>query len=392
MQGRFSAGPYTYVLRKLFWVAFTLGLIAVPHGAVMFVYLVILKRPRMPPMLAFPRPEIFVLQMTLPVSMQCVASLFAMHRWQPIVYGVLLLLAIPLPIVAGVVKAVWDTQVKVHAVDRKFYYLVDRLKLREAALRRRWYTAWLGPFRGLPRGEWVASDESGERYLARWGQLFDNLIGPLVVRVGDDYRFLPSLSRFNRGTLVPFIPGKYKDARDVLERRRARWIMSGYLRVLMVSVQALLTFGLVLALAVIPTTTSTAVSQSTGMTVVQAILTWVLMTVHPYIKLGDQASFALGAVSAGFTYLLLIAANGVAASANAKYRMAAGLVLGRLLLFTIFLGVAVFAFSQLWSVWSFIAWIRDMVNDLLESRGRKKHFETTADQAALEVSYIICEI
>lgn len=43
----------------------------------------------MPPMLAFPRPEIFVLQMTLPVSMQCVASLFAMHRWQPIVVSVL---------------------------------------------------------------------------------------------------------------------------------------------------------------------------------------------------------------------------------------------------------------------------------------------------------------
>lgn len=120
-----------------------------------------------------------------------------------------------------------SSQVQVHAVDREVYYLVDKLQLREAALKRSWLLAWLGWLRGFPPGEWVSRSEKGEELVSRWGLLFDSLVGPMVARVGDDYRNIYRLKRFNRGTLVPFVPDKLKDLEDHREKKRTRWVLSG---------------------------------------------------------------------------------------------------------------------------------------------------------------------
>ena len=388
IDGSFSAGKYTKVVRKLFWIAFFMALVVVPHFAAWCVVVRWRKR-RLPGPLEFPRPELFMALLLLPISMECCSILFGMRDWKSVLWGVGVMVAIPLPVVGGSLYLVWLTQITRHAVERKVYYEVDRLELlKRETLDRRWWSAWLGWRRGLPPGEWKSSDPKGRALLNRWGLLFDNLVGPMVIRVGDDYSFISGLNRFNRGTLVPYVPRRVKDSDgdDKRETRRGKWITMGYVRAITVAAKTLLLFGIVLSLAVLPPSDAEKLKQSTGLAMTQFGAVLLTVFVHPFAIVADQATDALSSMTEGITYFIILTGNAFSGS-DVKTRVAVGMVIGRLQLFFMMLTMLVFFAAEIYVLYQLIVWGKELIQGCMQPKESQLTLDWLAmtDEVALQV-------
>jgi len=243
---------------------------------------------------AWPKAELFVLVLLLPLAFSAAAGLVATRSPVNIVAGALLF-CLGLPIVTFTSGVVLFFQLVAYPEERHLYFEIED-SADAASLR--WplpVLSWFGIGLRRPRGRWRAESDVGRFYLRKLSTLFDHSHPPLVMRD-------------RGGVLVPLaspaaVLGRRTPATD------ARWVRNQYGPIFVVLLRQLLCVSIMAALATANYALDPTHARRTSLavTAMSCVMTVSLLGFSPNAKPRDQLVESIQTVAELGAFVLVTA-------------------------------------------------------------------------------------
>lgn len=334
-------GEAQAVVRRIFYTVVIMVGVFVIHGT--FAYLAVLAGRPLRGLLAFPRIELYMGMLLIPVMAISTGVLFTTASSPAILLGVVVLVVLPMPTVYLSCSVVWRTQVLSDPMDRQVYYEVVPGKEKADRATRRFggALAWMGIGRDVPRGRWTARGAEGRAMLDKYAPIFLVFGGPPVMRVGASFEVDPFARRFQRGVLVPY--------EDAYTQAGARWAMWGYLKAFSMTIKTGVTLVFALLAGMAGRMNETA--RTALMVGVFALSFALTALIQPLISSVDQFFDSLGNLLELVTYAALLGLQvGLATIPDEPRRLAFGSGMGVALSVLMALTAASQLMGQWWAI------------------------------------------
>jgi hypothetical protein len=302
---------YSALTLQIFWL--WIGLAIVTGLQLLFVVLDFISRRRKgegvaaPDPLIFPRMQIFVLYFFVPAIAETAGSMIQSKDDAQLALGILIIIAVPAPMLGFMLYVVIRTQVAVDTIHRGIFYEVNKEEADEVASRRRGPWQWFGIRRSIPEGEWKGRNAREVTFFKRFGLPLEDFHGPPVCRRHCTWELDPVSNRYFRGYLDYWAP-EGKDQASKLFR------VGQYFRAFSGPIRLTAAFGLAIISTVLDPTAGT--KQTILFVVLLSLNVVIILFTQPITAVQDQLVDALSALCETVGVWLLLAIVCVVAFEN----------------------------------------------------------------------------
>lgn len=250
---------------------------------------------------AWPKPQLLFAIVLLPLMFMAGSGLIATGEPGKVVGGVLII-AVMVPILTGCSGVILAFHLLAFPEERHLYYEIDSSE----AVKARWpmpIVSWVGICRYNLPGQWRAGSHTGERMLRKFSVLFQDILGPGVVRIKAG-----RVGQEQGGILVPLAS---PEAQQGVKSRakEAKWMRVQYMPLTMHFARSMLGALIITLMAATSPATDPSGGYRTALVVmiVSSLSAGGSLAYGPLLLLRDQFMSALQALSEVVMYILVAA-------------------------------------------------------------------------------------